>query len=144
MKYIILFLIFLIYQFSILYPTPHTVFINFGFFESSFNFSLILLMCTITVLLLSKYFSFHTFSKSSSELTTLPLFVARYNNMSNSIGVRSTSFSYNKHLCFCLSICNPFISIISLDLSLKLYNVYLLNADFTLAINSSGLNGFVI
>ena len=117
---------------------------NFGFFESSFSFSLILLICTITVLLLSKYFSFQTFSNNSSELITFPLLLARYSNMSNSIGVKSISFSYNRHLCWSLSITKPFISIIFFDFSSVLYKVYLLNADFTLATNSNGLNGFVI
>ena len=98
----------------------------------------------MTVLLLSKYFSFHTFSNNSSELITFPLLVDRYSNISNSIGVKSISLSYNKHLCLVLLITNPFISIISSDVSFSLYNLYLLNADFTLATTSNGLNGFVI
>ena len=75
------------------------IYINLGFFVFSFNFSLILLICTITVLLFSKYFSFHTFSNSSSELTTFPLFCAKYNNISNSIGVNSICVSYNLQIC---------------------------------------------
>ena len=96
------------------------------------------------VLLLSKYFSFHTFSNNSSEGITFPLFSAQYNNISNSIGVKSISFSYNNHLCLFLSITNPLISITLFDVFSPLYKVYLLNADFTLATNSNGLNGFVI
>ena len=64
-------------------------------------------MCTITVLLLSRYFSFHTRSKISSEETTLPLFSQSSQTMSNSVGVRLMGSSYSVTVCCFWSMRRP-------------------------------------
>ena len=86
-------------SYSISYPTPQTVLINFGFFAGSLNFSLNRPTCAITVLLLFRYFSFHTASNNSSEGTTFPWCSHKYHKIENSIGVSESSFPYKENLC---------------------------------------------
>ena len=50
-------------------------------------------MCTMTVLFRSRYFSPHTLSKSRSAEITCPRFSQSIHRMSNSMGVRFSSWS---------------------------------------------------
>jgi hypothetical protein len=95
------------YYFSTLYPTPHTVLIIFGFRAGSFNFSRMRRMCTITVLLLSRYASFHTVSNIFSEETTFPAFSQSNQRISNSVGVNTTGSSNKVTVCSCLLMLSP-------------------------------------
>ena len=137
------------YCYSILYPTPQTVFTNLGFLAGSLSFSRSLAICAMTVLLLSRYLSPHTASNSSSDDTTFPRRSHRYHKIENSIGVNDNSFPLKVHRWLSFSICRLRISYSSVCLFsttpvLLLYLVYLLSCVLTLATSSNGLNGLVM
>ena len=70
------------------YPTPQTVLMNFGFRLGSFIFSRKRAMCAMTVLFPSMYFSFQTASNNSSEEDDFPTVLTEsYQRMLNSMGV---------------------------------------------------------
>ena len=67
-------------------------------------------MWLMTVLLLSRYFSPHAASKSSSLDTTWPWRLHRCQRMENSSGVRESSSPKRKHLWLVLELCRPRMS----------------------------------